>query len=310
MQKPERQLSPDAVSELLAVIQASVRATLRVSLRPTDGSQKNQDGLELVNDGWLKLQRRLHQDPPINNPKAYAHLTGKKLCFDYFRRLSVRHRSLQDSALRYLRLIPEFSAWKVEKQWLTGFAKWQTGDTTPADVETLDTLVGQTDLLDPRVAALRWEDYRKQEWRHVMDRIFTFAGAPLWLDDLIGLMFVVMNIEEVQMVEMDFELSAHPGPDIQTISREELSATWEEIVELPRAQRIAVLLNSAGGELDALPIAGIATLEEIAQALAITPSEFDVLWSELGLPPNQVAEAQSLATPEEKFGFLWCHTPI
>src|SRR5262249_15337382 len=85
---------------------------------------------------------------------------------------------------------------------------------------------------------------------------------------------------------------------------------WEEIVELPRAQRIAVLLNSAGGELDALPIAGIATLEEIAQALAITPSEFDVLWSELGLPPNQVAEAQSLATAEQKFAFLWCHTPL
>lgn len=189
-------------------------------------------------------------------------------------------------------MIPEFSAWKVEKEWLTRFAKWQTGDITPADVETLDTLVGQRDLLDPKVAALRWEDYRKQEWHHDMHRIFTLAGAPLWLDDLIGLMFVVMNIEEVQIVGMDFELAAHPELDIPAISREALSATWEEIVELPREQRIALLLNSAGGELDALPIAGIATLEEIAQALAITPSEFDVLWSELGLPPKQVAEAQ------------------
>src|SRR5215510_9633476 len=158
MQKPEPQLSPDAVSELLTVIQTAVRTTLRVSLRPADGSQKNQDGLELVNDGWLKLQKRLNQDPRINNPRAYAHLTAKKLCFDYFRKLSVRHRSLQDSALRYLRLIPEFDAWKVEKEWLTGFAKWKTSDaTSPANVETLDRLLEQEDLIDPKVAALRWE---------------------------------------------------------------------------------------------------------------------------------------------------------
>jgi DNA-directed RNA polymerase specialized sigma24 family protein len=139
MQKPEPQMTPDAVSELLAVIQAAVRATLRVSLRPSDGSQKNQDALELVNDGWIKLQKRLKEDPPVKNPKAYAHLTGKKLCFDYFRRQSARHRSVQDSALRYLRLISEFAAWKADGEWLTGFAKWEMDRAiSPASGEALD----------------------------------------------------------------------------------------------------------------------------------------------------------------------------
>jgi hypothetical protein len=78
MENPEPRLSEDVVAELLAAIQAVIRKTLRVTLRPADGSQKNQDGLELVNDGWIKLQKRLKQQPPVENPQAYAHLTGKR----------------------------------------------------------------------------------------------------------------------------------------------------------------------------------------------------------------------------------------
>jgi hypothetical protein len=165
-------------------------------------------------------------------------------------------------------------------------------------------------VIDPKVVALNWEDYRKPEWHHVMERIFTFTGGPLRLDDLVGMMFTVMKIDEIQIVETQVEPSIHPAPDAEAHTREELSATWKEIVELPREQCVALLLNSAGGELDALPAAGIATLQEIAQVLAITFEEFDLLWRELRLSPAETTQAQGLVTIEERFALLWCYAPI
>src|SRR5262245_2282785 len=90
-----------AVAEWLEVIRRAVRSTLRVSLRASDGSQRNQDGMELVNDAWLKLQKRIQNGGPVQDARAYAFLTARKLCFDYFRSLSAEHRSLRDCVLRF-----------------------------------------------------------------------------------------------------------------------------------------------------------------------------------------------------------------
>lgn len=100
------QLDPAVIADLLVGIQRAVRKRLRVSLRPDDGSPRNQDALELVHDAWMKLQHRLENGGPVQNSQAYAYLTAKNLCWDYLRRQSPQHRSLRDSALRFLRITP------------------------------------------------------------------------------------------------------------------------------------------------------------------------------------------------------------
>ncbi|HJZ73148.1 MAG TPA: sigma factor [Vicinamibacterales bacterium] len=310
VQQSQIELDEATVNELLATIQRAVRKTLRVNLRADDGSERNQDALELVHDAWMKLQNRLNEAKPVQSPNAYAYITARKLCFDYLRRLSGRHRSLLDSALRYLRLTPGFAAWKVDGKWLTGFARWQVDGTPIASSAAIQRLLDRKGaILDPAVKALSWPAYRRAEWQHLMLRIFSFTDAPLRLEDLRAAIFVITNIAEDREFELDPPRSPEPSVDVAVRSREQLKATWSEIVALPRHQRVALLLNSMDGDLDQLLHVGIATLEEIAVVLAITPAEIDALRHAI---PALDAELNATPTSKssEQFAALWRHVPV
>jgi hypothetical protein len=69
---------------------------------------------------------------------------------------------------------------------------------------------------------------------------------------------------------------------------------WTEIIELPRKQRVALLLNLRGtdGESVAhfLPVTRVATVREIAKAVEMDPLAFAELWDDLPLEDARLAE--------------------
>jgi len=68
---------------------------------------------------------------------------------------------------------------------------------------------------------------------------------------------------------------------------------WREISELPRSQRVALLLHLRDGNgnplLPMFPVSGVAFLPQLAAALEILEPELAVLWSDLPLDDNAIA---------------------
>ena len=72
-----------------------------------------------------------------------------------------------------------------------------------------------------------------------------------------------------------------------------LTELWAQIRELPRAQRVALLMNLRAGDtmpaLSLLPLTGMAGIREIAETLEIAPQEFARLWNLLPLDDLAIA---------------------
>ena len=72
-----------------------------------------------------------------------------------------------------------------------------------------------------------------------------------------------------------------------------LKRLWEEVCELPRGQRAALLLNlrdaDGGGCLGLLPATGVATTRQIAAALEVTDERFAEMWQHLPLDDAAIA---------------------
>jgi hypothetical protein len=72
-----------------------------------------------------------------------------------------------------------------------------------------------------------------------------------------------------------------------------LERLWQELRELPRAQRVALLLNlreaDGGGCLALFPATGVATLRQIADALELSAERFAELWPQLPLDDATIA---------------------
>jgi hypothetical protein len=81
--------------------------------------------------------------------------------------------------------------------------------------------------------------------------------------------------------------------------RSELDGLWMEICQLPRAQRVALLLNLRDVQhrdaLILLPLTGIASLRQIAATLEIPLEEWLSLWNRLPLDDLSIAQLLSLS---------------
>ena len=73
-----------------------------------------------------------------------------------------------------------------------------------------------------------------------------------------------------------------------------LQRLWDEVRQLPRQQRVALLLNLRDAEgrgcIALLPALGIATLGRLAEALEMSAEGFAEVWNETPLEDAKIAE--------------------
>jgi len=73
-----------------------------------------------------------------------------------------------------------------------------------------------------------------------------------------------------------------------------LQRLWEAVRELPRNQRMALLLNlkdaDGRGCIALFPLAGVASVRELAETLEMSAEEFAELWKELPLDDARIAD--------------------
>jgi hypothetical protein len=272
--------------------------------RPAEINQRRADIEEVYHDVQLRLLKRLRalrQDPadrPITNLHNYVATMARNTCDEYLRRKYPLRRSLKDKLRHHLISHPEFVLWEdLEHGSLAGLATWRS-------------LEGQSPAFAGPIGGEFYERLRTElqgieeqflDLSRIVKAIFEIVSAPLELDLLTALVARFRGIEDRPVESLD---TGGCGSSIQADNdmagleaiveqRQLLQLLWRDICHLPRRHRIALLLNlknpSGINVIMLLPVTGVATFEQISQALEITPAEFEQIWVELPLDDLRIA---------------------
>jgi hypothetical protein len=260
------------------------------------GRGESQDVEDVAGDVVLELVGRLRAMRAGNPADAIASLTGYAAvaayhaCNEYLRRkYPSRHRL--KTRLRYLlNTEKKFAVWENSSaDWVCGFGRWQAEEAAPATAEgvsrwrdTLGDLPRGPNALHPA---------------ELLERIFGSFPGPLNFDELVGIVAYFWGVDdpapaseksarEVQSNDVD--------PGVRMELRQWLTELWAQIRELPRAQRVALVLNLRANDsapaAALLPITGVASVRTIAETLEFGAEQFAELWKSLPLEDLAIAE--------------------
>ena len=271
-----------------AVIRPIVRRKLHVTLRENDTSQRNQDALELVSEIRLSLVAELRKNTTrnggIRDISAYAATVAFNACYQHFRSRYPQLTRLRNKLRYLLNHESEFALWRDSNdRWLCGLAAWAGRADQVGSVEAME--VADNELTEIGSGALL--------------SMFVRSGSPLLFDELVNNIAAAHGL--IRDTEAMDELGTLPhlsDPQIRIDAVVELTsrlnALWGAVLELPTAHRKALLFNlrdnSGDNLLAALPLTGVATIRQIAEAVDMTFEQLAEIWNSLPWEDNCIAE--------------------
>lgn len=276
---------------------------LQLNLHPGEFIQCGSDIEEVYHDVQLRLLKRLRalkQDPtdrPITNLHSYVATIARNTCDEYLRRKYPLRRGLKDRIRYCLINHSEFALWDTEHGWLAGLAGWE--NTWPGDSALTATKDGE--LYEHLRAELQAVNVERLKLHELLTAIFKIVLVPLELDHFTTLVATLSGTEDHAVQSFDeggcasFDQTVDAGADQETITeqRQLLQLLWREICELPRRHRVALLLNLKNPRgvnvISLWPATGVATFEQIAQALEIPVAEFEEMWADLPFDDLRIA---------------------
>lgn len=287
------------------VIRRGLRYKLRFHHPQGEQNVQRHEFEEIYSDIQLRLLKRLRalkEDPAQNqiaNLRGYVATVTRNTCDEYLRQRYPLRRSLKDKIRRHLISHAEFALWEdTEQNWLAGLSGWRNID------RALNNEPEATSGELKERLKMEWQtiDVQRLQLHDLLTTIFSVASAPLHLDQLTELIAGLWGIEDHAAKPLDANthgaLDERVGADINPATiierRQSLQLLWREICQLPRRQRVALLLNLRNRQginvITLLPATGIATLEQIAQTLEIPVAEFEQLWPQLPLDDRHIAD--------------------
>lgn len=278
--------------ELEPAIKGVVRRSMRVSLRPDDGSPANQDASDLVSEVKILLLKKLRrikeaESPQIENLTAYAISITQNAYYQYLRNKHPNRLKLTNQ-LRYLLSHHErFSIWKNSADDWVCASSSQIHD--PMKEVTSEFLE----------ANVKYESKSRANLIELAERVFQTVDGPIRFSDFITIVAELMGIKERREVA-ELENVVDTAADNQDYVLKRLENTeflkrlWEEMGNLPRRHRAALLLNLRNnvgeGFITLLPLTGIASIGQIAEMLEFSLEEFTRIWNDLPWDDLKIAE--------------------
>jgi RNA polymerase sigma factor (sigma-70 family) len=294
----------DSLLEELIVqhAQPAVRKVVRSKLA-FQGNIESQDIEDISADVVVELISRLRtirSEPSaaIGSFAGYAAVAAYHACNEYLRRKYPNRHRLK-TRLRYLlNTYKQFAIWEDERfEWVCGLERWRTEGEPAATSEMVSRWRDHLTDLPRGSSAIHPAD--------LMDKIFGRLGGPVEFDELVGMVAFLWGVDDVAAVS---EVSAanvesraaNPGERLEL--QQWCSELWKQICQLPRAQRVALLLNlrtpGAGSAVALLPLTGVAGISQIAEVLEIPAEEFALMWNQL--PMDDLAIAAQLEVTRQQ----------
>ena len=277
----------------------------RTSERPEHYGRDNPETEDIYNEVVVQLLARLKEfktnprQKAISQLHSYVAVVTYHCCYRYLRQIYPQRHILKNR-LRYLLTHQAgFSLWEgVNREVISGFTAWREGGRAVAVKSKVRQLGDDPGALE--LAELLASDAGRARLADVLAAIFVYVEGPLELDELVKIVARLLGIKDkpqMSVAEVD-EAELLPGdkPDIaeEVDRRDYLQKLWREVSELPLPQRQSLLLNLREAEgrgcIELFHLAGVATIEHIAEALEIPMEQFAALWNELPLDDLAIAE--------------------
>lgn len=235
---------------------------------------------------WLRSCKQSPRPIAVTDFRAYVAVTAYRACDHALRRRYPVRDSLKCRLRALIAREPGFALWEDGgRGTVCGLAAWRGRDRSAAASARLRTGRGPVTGADKEVAVL-----------------LRRAGGPVGLDDLVdavtdraGIRDSPASAKGADESGAAWERLADPGQDVaaRAEQRAYLRALWREVGRLPVRQRAALILNlrdaRGRGVLALLPLAGIASVGQIADALEMTSGALAALWDELPLEDDALA---------------------
>ena len=285
------------------IVREILSSSLRIHFDVKSGAgSSNPDAGDLFNDILVNLVSRLRQikhnpaQAGIADFRSYVAGTAHNACNFYLRRKFPRRSRLKNRLRYLLSHDSDFALWTTDESgFLCGLAQWRE-QTTCAPVGLLEKI-----RQDPgewvREVGLTSVGCARGELTSLLRAIFQWCKNPVKLDHLVNVVADVCSEKDLPDEPLETVMNvATPVLGFETTFelQRNLEELWRQICQLPRRQRIALLLNfrdSHGKELiSLLPYTRVATIEEIAKTLEIPLVEFLKLWNELPLEDLAIAK--------------------
>jgi len=286
--------------------QPGIRKVVRYKLS-FPGQAESQDVEDVAGDVMVELIARLQKmrqsagaesagaaAATIGSFAGYTTVAAYHACHEYLRRKYPNRHRLK-TRLRYLlNSDGRLAVWETAAgDWVCGYRKWQTAGTPP----------------EPAEAVSRWRETladlpRGPHTTHPGDLLallfHNFAG-PVGFDELVNMMAHIWGVDDASPVSETAArdvASSDADPTHRMDLHRWLTELWAQIRELPRPQRVALLLNLRAGDstpaLTIMPMTGVADIRAIAATLEIGSEEFAKLWNQLPLDDLAIAALLSL----------------
>jgi DNA-directed RNA polymerase specialized sigma24 family protein len=294
------------------IIRGIVNRKLHVHLNSTGHTPQNHDAEEIYGEALLQLIRRLRflrvnvANKMINNFHSYVSVIAHTACYTYLRQKYPQRHRLKNRLRYILTHQTGFALWRSnENDWICGFVGSRDQKIAVSPKRRLHDL-----RLDPRAFEQAGPTAGRTQHNslvHLITAVFKVAGGPVELDDLVDIVADFQGIKDQTQAAADHETGRgwherfpdpRPSPASETEQRIYLQRMWAEICALPLDQRTALLLNlkdEQGRDITTLlSHIRIATLRQIAEALAITSEAFAELWNDLPLDDATIAKRLGL----------------
>ncbi|HEV2800059.1 MAG TPA: hypothetical protein VGW12_06170 [Pyrinomonadaceae bacterium] len=307
LQEASDEQADEILSQLITahaepVVRGIIRQKLFLNSYRADGRAEADDLYHEVLVKLLAELRQLRQRPdehPITDLRGMAAVIAHRTCAHWMRRQFPERHAFKNRLHYLLTRQRGLALWRdAGGELLAGFAAWQ-GDRKALPAARLGALSDGVGI----AAHLRvLKSGKAQEWGAALAAIFNFLGGPVEFDELVSALAALVGIRDRPVESLgDHEDGAAllPAPGEQdaawhTEKKIFLQRLWEELQQLPPNQRAALLLNlrdaDGRGCITLFPVTGVATLRQLADALAMNAEDFARLWNELPLEDARIAE--------------------
>jgi hypothetical protein len=219
------------------------------------------------------------------------------------RRQFPERRALRNRIQYLLTRQAGFAIWREDnndgnesKRLIAGFAAWK-GRRPSAGAARLGRLSEDEKLFDALGGG-----GRAAKLNDALAAVFNHVDAPVEFDELVKMMADLLQIKDRTVESID----ADPGDRVFDLADSEIDVTrrvekriflqrlWDEARQLPRQQRVALLLKlrdaKGRGCVALFPALGIATLRQLAEALEMSAERLAEMWNETPLEDAKIAE--------------------
>jgi hypothetical protein len=289
------------------IIKEIISYKLRVSFNPSALNRQNQDAEDIYSEALVEVLTQLRESKanpdgrPINNLRSYVATITYHICYEYLRKIYPQRSHLKDR-LRYLLTHHQsFAMWESENERHCGFAVWKDQKRAIARAGQLQQLYSEPQSSRQPVSAI--VETQNTNLADLVAGIFNKAGRPVELDALVNIAATLLGIkdqrkrddtEDKEINDLSENLpDPRAGIDIELDQRNYLQQLWLEISQLSPRQCASLLLNlkdvQGRGVIVLFILLGIATIDQIAKALAISLEKFTELWNELPIDDSSIA---------------------